>query len=92
MVRVFSLVVFPASMAFMSAIEIEVPMKDSRDTMNVQDISSPALTAKWEERLRTLGEKGNNAEFKKAMLDYIREETADILQNVKADLSAYDSG
>ena len=39
-VRVFSLVVFPASMAFMSAIEIEVPMKDSRDTMNVQGVGS----------------------------------------------------
>lgn len=61
------------------------------ETIKTRDISSPALTAKWEERLRTLEEKGNNAEFKKAMLDYIREETADILQNVKADLSAYDS-
>jgi len=61
------------------------------DIIKDRDISSPALTAKWEERLRTLEEKGNNAEFKKAMLDYIREETADILQNVKADLSAYDS-
>lgn len=61
------------------------------ETIKTRDVCSPALTAKWEERLRTLEEKGNNAEFKKAMLDYIQEETADILQNVKADLSAYDS-
>lgn len=61
------------------------------ETIKIRDICSPALTAKWEERLRTLEEKGNNAEFKKAMLDYIQKETADILLNVTADLSAYDS-
>ena len=61
------------------------------ETIKTRDICSPALTAKWEERLRTLEEKGNNAEFKKAMLDYIQKETADILLNVTADLSAYDS-
>lgn len=61
------------------------------DTVKSRDICSPALTANWEERLRTLEEKGNNDEFKRAMLDYIQKETADILANVNADLSAYDS-
>ncbi len=60
-------------------------------TIQERDICSPALTAKWEERLRTLEEKGDSAAFKKAMLEYIQAETADILANVSADLSAYDS-
>lgn len=55
-----------------------------------RDIASPALTAKWEDRLRTLEDKGDSAAFKKAMLEYIQAETDDILTNVSADLSAYD--
>ena len=55
-----------------------------------RDISSPALTAKWEDRLRTLEEKGDSTTFQNAMLDYINMETKDILANVSADLSAFE--
>ncbi len=57
-------------------------------TIGDRDISSPSLTAQWEGRLRDLEENGHPEVFQAAMLDYIRRETADLVEHIDTDLSA----
>lgn len=59
------------------------------ETIKDRDITSPAITAKWEKKLRDVQENGHPEKFKAEMLDYIRSETEDILRKVDTDLSAY---
>lgn len=59
------------------------------DAIQGRDITSPAITAEWEKKLRDLEENGHPEKFKAAMLAYIKDETADIIANVSCDMSAY---
>lgn len=59
------------------------------DAIGNRDICSPALTAKWEERLQDLEKNGHPETFKAAMLDFIRAETLDLVGNITANLGAY---
>lgn len=52
-------------------------------------ITSPALTAEWEKKLRDVQDNGHPEKFKAEMVAYIKAETLDIVSNVKADLSRY---
>lgn len=59
------------------------------DTIKDREITSPAITAKWEKKLRDLQDNGHPEKFKADMLEFIEAETADILAKVSADLHAY---
>lgn len=54
-----------------------------------RDIASPAITAEWEKKLRNVQENGHPEVFKAEMIQYIKNETQDILDTVSADLSSY---
>lgn len=59
------------------------------DTIKDREITSPAITAKWEKKLRDLQDNGHPEKFKADMLEFIKAETADILEKVSANLRAY---
>lgn len=56
-----------------------------------REIASPAITAKWEKKLRDLQDNGHPEKFKADMLEFIKTETADILAKVNVDLRTYQS-
>lgn len=57
--------------------------------INDREITSPSITAKWEEKLRDVQDNGHPEKFKAEMMTYIKAETLDILDKVNADLSPY---
>ena len=59
------------------------------DAIKDREITSPAITAKWEKKLRDLQDNGHPEKFKADMLEFIKVETADILAKVSVDLSVY---
>ncbi len=59
------------------------------ETIKDRDITSPAITAEWEKKLRDLQDNGHPEKFKAEMLAYIKAETQDILDKVSTDLSSY---
>lgn len=59
------------------------------ELVQTRDVASPSITAEWEKKLKDLEENGHPEVFKAQMVDYIKKETADIANNISADLSAY---
>ncbi len=59
------------------------------DAIKDREITSPSITAKWEEKLRDVQDHGHPEKFKAEMLAYIKEETLDILNKVNADLRGF---
>ena len=59
------------------------------ELVRTRDVASPSITAEWEKKLKDLEENGHPEVFKAQMVEYIKKETADIANNISADLSAY---
>lgn len=59
------------------------------ELVRTRDVASPSITAEWEKKLKDLEENGHPEVFKAQMVEYIKKETADIADNISADLSAY---